>query len=404
MPRSTTFAATLVRAVRAHGSQPAAVGAGPPSWGTVADGARHLALGLHEAGLTGRRVAVDATGAPHAVVELELAALAAGAVLVAPGAGELDARLTRTSLTLLGPAPTASALDEVLEAGRAADHDRPAAAEELLAGLAPEAPALADGDHTISQAEALWALRAVDRWLGPVLAADAAEPVVVVGGGPAGSALSLALLGRWWPASIGAALVGTDRPVAATVGSHRPTVAILGPDDWTEMADGMRRTADRSLGGPALLRRGRVVVAGESTARRDRVGLAVARRWAGPRVRGGAGLDQLVVGVSLGPLAPGTARDLAAASVPVTPTWLEPGVLAPVAAGPVARPQPATRWGRPLPGRSVEVGPGRTSVHGGDVGDGRDVPTRVRLDARGRVRLPSAERGAWGEPVAVTRP
>lgn len=399
-----TLAAALVRALRAHGARPAATGAGAPSWGTVADGARHLALGLHEAGLTGRRVAVDPTGAPHEVVGREVAVLASGAVLTAPGTDELDARLTGTTLTVLGPDPTTSSRNEVERAGRTADHDRPDAAEELLAGLAPEAPALAGVDHTITQAEALWALRAVDRWLGPVLAAEAAERIVVVGGGPAGSAPSPALLGRWWPASIGAALVGTGRSVAATVGSHRPTVAILGPDDWTEMADGVRRTADRSLGGPALLRRGRVVVAGESTARRDRIGLAVARRWAGPRVRGGAGLDQLVVGVSLGPLAPGTARDLAAASVPVTPTWVEPGVLAPVAAGPVARPEPATRWGRPLPGRSVEVGPGRTSVHGGDVGDGRDVPTRVRLDARGRVRLPSAERGAWGEPVAVTRP
>ncbi|HXH59038.1 hypothetical protein [Iamia sp.] len=404
MSGPSTLAAALVRALRAHGSRPAAVGAGAPSWATVADGARHLALGLHEAGLSGRRVAVDPTGAPHEVVGREVAVLAAGAVLTAPGTGELDARLTHTTMTVLGPDPTTSSRSEIERAGRRADRDRPAEAEELLATIEPSGPALAGVDHTVSQAEALWALRAVDRWLGPSLNAMAAELVVVVGGGPAGSELSLALLGRWWPASSGAALVGVDGSATATVASHRPTVAILGPDDWAELAGGVRRTADRSLGGPALLRRGRVVVAGESTTRRDRTGLVVARRWAGPRVRGGAGLDQLVAGVSLGPLAPGAARDLTVASVPVTPTWLEPGVLAPVAAGPVTRPQPATCWGRPLPGRSVEVAPGRTTVHGGDVGGGRDVSTRVRVDPRGRVRLPGVARAPWGEPVAGSRP
>ena len=95
------------------------------------------------------------------------------------------------------------------------------------------------------------------------------------------------------------------------------------------------------------------------------------------------------LGVCLGPLDVATGRDLAAAGVPVVATWIDPTVPAPVASGPRARPTPAEPWGRPLPGRTVEVGP-PVVVRGGDVApDGVTAGARVAVDDRGRLRLPT---------------
>jgi hypothetical protein len=59
-----------------------------------------------------------------------------------------------------------------------------------------------------------------------------------------------------------------------------------------------------------------------------------------------------------------------------------------VAATSLHRPT-AHRWGRPLPGRDVEVA-ATTVVHGGDVGPGRVVARQAVVDERGRVAIGAA--------------
>jgi len=390
VPPPVTFSAALVAALRAQGGRPAAPGPGAPSWAEVADGARLLALGLRDAGVTaGTRVRVAAPdAAPHERIGTELAVLAAGGVLVGAHAG-VDLDLGPDGLGGTDAAP-ATALAALRERGTAVDRDRPDAHEAMLAALAPDAPAFVEAGRTITQGQARWALHCVDRWIGAAFGPGALDVAV----GPAAAVeadLAARLLAAWWPASVGARLAAPTDPSPAALRALAPSYAVLTPEVWAALAGALRATAGRSLGGTTLLRRGRVLAAGESTGRVDRAGLAAARRWSGPRVRGGTGLGDLVVGISLGTLAAGEGRDLDAAAVPVLATWVVPGIPAPVAAGSVARPDPASGLGRPLPGRTVESAGPTTIVGGGDLPGGSvEVDGRVRIDGRGRVELPPA--------------
>lgn len=390
MPPPTTLAAALVRDLRAHGARPAGIGPGAPTWSEVADRARRLGLGLAAAGWGERRVAVMPSGDPVRDLERELAVLAVGGVLALPGA-EVESTLGDGVLRP-GEGPEV-AIDDLLDRGARADEREPAGAERRLAGLVPDAAAVVDRRRVVTHGEALWALRAVARWLGPALG-PAGPGVVLDGAGPTGPALPAALVGRWWPAAAGARLTPTPSGAEA-VAEAGAEVVLLAPDGWAELAQLLRRRAVGSLGGGLLLHRGRLVVAGESRARRDRAALHLARWWAGERVRAGAGLAGLRLGLALAPVDPGTTRDLAAAAVPFTPTWCEDGVAAPLAAGPVGRPAPDGTWARPLPGRRLELGGPATTAHGGDLPvDGLALRRTGRVDGRGRVALPRSRPGA----------
>lgn len=89
----------------------------------------------------------------------------------------------------------------------------------------------------------------------------------------------------------------------------------------------------------------------------------------------------------LGGLDPVDARDLATAGLTVVPTWVEPGVPAPVAAGAVRAPGAPSSWLRPLPGRVVEAAAGGATLRGDDLPRGvLRVATAAEVDGRGRVR------------------
>lgn len=412
MPGSESFASALVSALRRQGQRPATSGAvasttttTTTTWMEVADGVRLLALGLVSAGVGGgHRVQVDGGAArPHDLIGRELAVLSVGAVLCGPGADCADAGFGPNGLSGVGPETIG--LDDLRDRGAAADRDRPARYEEMLSALGRAAPAIATRDAVVTQGQARWALRSVDRWIGAALpSADGVVGGVVVDGpGPVLAAhrsvdtggITAALVGRWWPATVGAALAGIDADSGGPGGvvdaarDLRPSLAVLDPTAWAELAAAARTSASWSLAGPTLLRRGRVIAAGESSSLVDRIGLTAARRWIGLRVNTAAGLDRLDLGVCLGPLDPGAARDLAAAAVPLVVAWTAPGATAPVAATPVLRPEPAAAWGRPLPGRAVEVVGPITTILGGDLPDGRlCLDGAVAVDDRSRVRFP----------------
>jgi len=393
-------ALALVRAVRAHGDRPAAPGPGAPSWRAVADDARHLGLGLRDAGLApGRRAVVEGTGlAPHQVLERELAVLSTGAVLALDPGDEVSpvAVVGADELRVEGAAgPVTCDVDRLRRRGRAVDAEAPDRYEALLAALDPADPSVALPGRQATGAEVTWALRAVDRWLAPAFDGEGPGPVLVVDDGPGRGAA--AVLGRWWPARAGAPLVdpGTDPAEAARRAGA--TVVVAGPGHWRAVAAGLRDAGARSRATAALLRRGRVVAAGEPAGPVERAGLAATRRWVGAGLRDVAGVAGLRAGVAWDGLDPVDARDLAAALVPVVPTWCVAGALAPVASAPVARPEPASGWGRPLPGRDVVADGSRTTIRGGDLPGGRlTLVARTAVDGRGRVRLPRPPRGPGG--------
>lgn len=385
MPDDPTLAAALVRGLRANGSRPTGTGTDAETWSARGDRARYLALALADAGWSRRRVAVTASGDPALDVERELGLLSAGAVLVVAGA-EAEAVLADGALR-----PTSGpdvALDELVAEGAHRDAREPAAAEALLATLMGDDPAVVDPCRTVTHGEARWALRAVDRWLAPVIG-PGGPGVVHSAPGAATPALPAAVVGRWWPASVGARLGPTPTDAAGVGGAPSPDLALLSPAAWAALAQRVRDEAGRSWGGPTLLHRGRLVISGESSSAGDRLALGAARWWAGPRVRYGAGLDGVRLGLALAPVDPGTTRDLAAVGIPFTPTWCADGVPAPIAAGPLVRAAPAGPWGRPLPGRRVELATGQTVIGGGDLPvEGLVVDGGTRVDPRGRVALP----------------
>lgn len=383
-----TFAAALVSGLRAHGHRPS----GPDGrhWALAADDARTLALGLVAAGVepgSAVRVVAEVGDSPDAVLAAELAVLASGAVLVVDDTAEADAELSSAGLTGAGKPRS---LGEVSAAGAEVDRGQPSAHEDRLAAIAPDDVAVRGDGVAVTQAQALWALRCVAAWIGPV----ADGPRSVLGVPPSRGTLTAALLGRWWPATAGAALAA-PRPAGPVHRSVdlRPDVVIGDAEAWDELVDAVRASAAGSRAGTTLLRRGRALIAGEVAGRAERVGRSLAERRAGERLRGAAGLDRLALGICLGPLPVATGRDLAAVGLPVIATWVEPGVPAPVASGPRARPTPAEPWGRPLPGRSIDPGPPAV-VHGGDLDPaGHTTTAPVEVDARDRVRLPAPTGG-----------
>jgi hypothetical protein len=421
-----TFAAALVSGLRAHGHRPS----GPDGrrWSAVADEARTLALGLAAVGAgTGRtiRVALGPTAAPATLLAAEVAVLAAGAALAVDDDAGADLRLGADGLTPDGPDGgdrldgdgAGRSLADLRAAGLVAARNEPALHEDRLAALDPASIALRSAGHAVTHAQAVWALRCVAAWVGPAVP-DGPRAVLAPPPGAATAPVPAALVGRWWPAAAGAqlALVTADRsagPGAAGGATSvagggrtdpvgwarevRPDVVVGDGATWAALADAVRAGAGRTRAGEALLRRGRALVAGEATGRTERAGRNLAERRAGVRVRGAAGLDALAVGVCLGPLDLATGRDLAAAGLPVVATWIDPAVPAPVASGPRARPTPGEPWGRPLPGRSLVVGPPLV-VHGGDVApEGVTVEATTEVDTRDRVRLPRTT------PEPVTR-
>lgn len=378
--------------MRAHGSRSAGPGPGAPRWSAVADGARTLALGLRAVGVADRSLTVDVAGPVHEVVARELAVMAAGAVLVLGGA-PADGRLSRRSL-VMGRGGEEHAIAALRVRGAELAGARPAAHEEELGKIGPSAAALVDSERQISHGQALWALHSVDRWLGPV--AGRTGTVVAASQPPADegtTAAAAAMVGRWWPASTGAALAGGDVDVVALLRGVSPTLAVLGPAPWAEVASAVRSTADRTSAGSLLLRQGRVAASHGPSSRVERGALAAARRRAGPRLRTGMGVGELVVGVGLGRVDLQTDRDLAAAGVPIASTWMVAGAAAPVASEPLARRDGADVWMRPLPGRAVRSAPGRTWVEGGDLpADGLEQAGMARIGLGDRVqppRLPS---------------
>lgn len=393
MLTAPTLAAALVSGLRTHGHRPS----GPDGrrWSASADDARTLALGLAEAGVgpgTTVRVRLAADASPAAVVAAEVAVLASGAAL-AVGEGPADLELDDTALR--GPGADRPVAD-LRAAGADLDRRRPADHEERLAALDPGAVALVGDGLVATHAQAVWALRSVAAWIGPAVP-DGPHTVLAP---PPGGPVAAALVGRWWPASAGAQLVwiGPDAPAEAAR-AVCPDVVVGDDAVWGELVDGVRAEAARTRAGTSLLRRGRALVAGEVASPVERAGRGLAERRAGERVRRSAGLGALALGVCLGPLAVATGRDLAAAGLPVVGTWIEPGVPAPVASGPRARPTPAEPWGRPLPGRTVEVGPPAV-VHGGDVDPaGATATAATEVDPRGRLRLPRAGRATTPAPV-----
>lgn len=360
----TTFAALMVGGLRANGDRPA-TGDGR-RWSQVADEARALAVGLAHDGVgPGTRARVPASGDPATRLAGEVAVLAVGAVLV------------------VDPDAPADLVVDGTAAGPVEDPDGPAGHEARLAAIDPDAPALVTRAATVTHAQAGWAVRSVASWLAAPLPTGPARAATV---GPA-EALVDAVVGRWWPASVGATLVAEgDRR------ARRPDLVVGGPAAWAAIADEVRAAAGRTRAGRALLRRGRVLAAGEVDTPVERVARAVAERRRGHDVRAAVGLDALAVGVCTGPLAPVDARDLAALGLPVVAAWTDPTVPAPVAATPVARSAPVSPWGRPLPGRSVEAGP-PVVVHGGDLAPaGQPVIGPTTVDPRGRVLLPRPAR------------
>lgn len=422
MLTAPTFAAALVSGLRAHGHRPS----GPDGrrWSTVADEARTLALGLAAVGAgSGRtiRVALGPTAAPATLLAAEVAVLAAGAALAVDDDAGADLRLGADGLAADGPGGDGlesggdRSLADLRAAGLAAARDEPALHEERLAALDPASIALRSAGHAVTHAQAVWALRCVAAWVGPAVP-DGPRAVLAPPPGVATAPVPAALVGRWWPAAAGAQLAWvtagdpgdgttsgtTDRTTSGAdpVGwarEVRPDVVVGDGATWTALADAVRAGAGRTRAGEALLRRGRALVAGEATGRAERAGRNLAERRAGVRVRSAAGLDALAVGVCLGPLDLATGRDLAAAGLPVVATWIDPAVPAPVASGPRSRPTPGEPWGRPLPGRSLVVGPPLV-VHGGDVApEGVSVAATTEVDTRDRVRLPRTT------PEPVTR-
>lgn len=388
MSSPPTLAGALVRSLRAHGARPAGAAPGSSTWSEVVDRSRLLGLGLADAGWSGRAIAVEASGRPARDLGGELAVLCAGSVLALPGA---EANAVVVGEALRSGDGTTTRLVDLVAAGARLDRRDPAAAERHLAAIDPDAPAVADRRRTLTHGEALWGVRAVDRWLTPAVGADAPGLVLAVPGDDA-PALTAALVGRWWPATVGAGLAPAPDPGDEPSTAGR-TLVVLSATGWAEVARRLRHQAGRRRRGRSLLRRGRLVVAGEADGPQDRARLALARRRAGEAIRERTGLGDLRLGLCLAPLDPGTARDLEALDVPVAVVWCEQGVAGAVAAGPVARTATTEGWGRALPGRRIEAEGHSTVVFGGDVADeGLRLDVATRIDDRGRVALPRPAR------------
>ncbi|MGI8938704.1 MAG: hypothetical protein ACR2JF_10940 [Iamia sp.] len=388
MPTPPTLAAALVQALRSQGRRPSTTGSDAPTWSEVADRSRRLSIGLAEAGWAGQPMAVEPSGRPSVDIERELAVLTAGAILALPGS-DPAARIADEGLH---PRDQPSlTLAEVVAAGEDCDARDPAGAERRLAALDPSAPACVEGRRTLTHGEVHWGLRAVHRWLTPAFP-DGGPAAVVAGGRTGGSALSAALVGRWWPATLGARLAPEPSSVIE-VGDVAADLVLLDGPAWAALAGRARERAAHSLGGGALLRRGRLVVSGESRSGIDRAALHGLRWWAGDRVRHGAGLGGLRLGLALEPVDVATRRDLAAVGVALASTWTVEGAAAPLAAGPVAPADPTASWGRPLPGRRIElVGAGAVAFGGDLPEEGLAAPGPGRVDGRGRVALPGRPR------------
>lgn len=377
-PPASTLAGLLVRGMRSAAGRPA--DARRTRWTDAADRARDLAIGMiAEGAAAGRTVTVDVrTLHPVEVVVCELAVWAAGGAVRLSGAdggpvlGRRTGRSDRVSVDL--------DVDALAAAGRASDA-APDAHEVRLAALDPDATAVVGDGGAHTHGQLAWALRSVQQWLreavpdGPSVAAVAAGRTDVTG----------VMLTRWWPAVEGARTVPV-RPgtLPAVVDEVDPDVVVVDPDEWHAVAARLREAAPSVRFGTAMLRAGRTAAAGEPTALPVASWAEAGRRWVGPRVRTAARLGSMRAGVCLGVPEPVDGRDLDAAGLTVVPTWLEPALAAPVAAGVIGSGRDSG-WGRPLPGRTVDVGPPAT-VTGGDVDAPAPVsPTRA---AGHRVQLP----------------
>lgn len=360
--RATTLARLLVSGMWAAAGRPA--DARRTRWSDVASRSRDLAIGLIDrGGVAGEVVTVDRDRLrPIEVVAAEVAVWVAGGSVRLSGTGAGVVLGRRAG----GPGPDLD-VDALVLAGRRADV-APAAHEERLAALDPDAVAvLADGAE-LTHAQLAWGLRSAQQWLReilpepPAVAAVAADRVDAAG----------VLLTRWWPAVEGARTVPV-RPgtLPAVVVEVAADVVVVDPTEWHAVAGRLREVAPDVRFGAATLRAGRTVAAGEPAPVPITAGANVGRIVVGRRIRDAAGMASVTAGVCLGSPSTVDARDLDAAGLTVLPTWLEPALAAPVAAG-VTGSGRTEGWGRPLPGRIVEVGP-PTTVTGGDL----DAPIEV---------------------------
>lgn len=376
--RSPTLAGLLVRGMRSAAARPA--DARRTRWTDAADRARDLAVGLiDDDQVAGRTVTIDLDALhPVEAVICEVAVWAAGGAVRLSGVGRgqvlgrRSGRSDRVDCDL--------DVDALVAAGRVTDAS-PDDHEERLAALDPDAIAVVGDGVALTHGQLAWALRSVQQWLrevvpdGPSVVAVSAGRTDVAG----------VMLTRWWPAVEGARTVPV-RPgtLPAVVDEVDPDVVLAGPDEWHAVAARLREVVPSVRFGTAMLRAGRIAAAGEPAPLPVAGWAEASRRWVGPRVRTVANMGSMRAGVCLGVPRAVDSRDLDAVGLAVVPTWLERPLAAPVAAG-VTGSGGVGGWGRPLPGRTVDVGPPAT-VAGGDVAAPvRVSPTRA---AGHRVKLP----------------
>ncbi|MBI2708341.1 MAG: hypothetical protein HYX34_01400 [Actinobacteria bacterium] len=479
-----TLPAHFARRVARHRELPAPVelpsSGATPTWGDVARRARVLALGLCDIGVGPGVEVVVAPGGAAERIAAEQAVLAAGAALLvgpptpersvaggrpdapfvlgwagtagAPVSGaaggpagvpaEEGARCLDAADLAVEGARCLDAADLAVEGARCLDAARlavegaaiddrhPDRFEQHVAGLDPASPALVACGHRFTHREAVWALRSLERWLDPELAAEAASepigagatagrggapvptarPPVLVAADPADATANLVT--TWWSLAAGAPVVvlpgaddpragepGADGPRAGDPGADgrfagalrmlRPVVVVLDASHLGTIAAALHsdRRLARSAAGRRFLATGRALAAGDpvSPLRRSLQARRDGRR--GRALRAGLGLDRATAVVALGAPPEAVRRELLALGVPLRIAWSPPGVLGPATVTSGAEP-PGSR-GRPAPGRTVRVETGgRIVVEGAGVAGGRvDAGARGTLDDRGRLHL-----------------
>lgn len=344
-PPVRTVGATFVASAWRHQRRPAFLAAdGIVPWRSVVDDVRHVALGLHAAGVERRREVGVASGGDRADRLALLAAASVGAVAV-------PVEAVPPGCVALGH--DTPSLDDLRRAGAQVDVAEPAAFESMLALVAADDPAVVLGGVTFSHANLLWGAKAFIQQLG-VRAEDVVACDLRLDTAP-GHVISHVV-----PVVSGAAVL----PAWTTAECHGPpTVVVLG------------RTGAGRLGGARPAASGGPL----SSVR--------ARRW---RERAGLGACRSLVVVD----ADGMADAFRAAGMPACAAASDPGV-----AGLLTLGVPTGRGdaGRPLPGTSVGVTEDGAVVVRSFAVAGAEAaagwwPTgrRGALDEEGRLRLAGA--------------
>lgn len=329
-----------VPALTLAGALAAATHRGAPSWHTIGRRARHLALGLVEAGLPGGSVVrIDGRlGAERTAVEL--------AVMAAGGATTSDVDVDAWRAI---DVDTVASLDELAAKGEAADRGRPDRFEELVASVTPDDIATIAAGHRLTHRNLLWAARSLVRWLG---ATDADRLLVR----SAPDDVATRLTGPYLAAALGADLRHDPDPASA-----RPTLLFADAAFWDALAGRLSTAASERT-----LRVARARAAGDPLTAVERVRARLATRSL-RAVHDRLGVGECRAFVCLGPLpAAGTRRELAAAGIDVVGTWGHPGVAGLAAAGDPPCPLPGVTIGIDDDGNVAVRSPSAAVDPGGD--------------------------------------